>query len=147
MPEHSKKPIKIIYILICDVFILITLEITARVLRIVTPVEKYGWNFVKDPYLPYKQKTNSIISSRSSTDEFNYVYEYNSLGFRDSEHDLTKADNVFRIPGLGDSFTYGIRASYLGNTYIYLKKDRGRISTLILPKDCPNSVWNTAFFL
>jgi len=71
------------------------------------------------PTLPYLPRPLSVSSGRSSTDEYDFEYRHNSVGFRDGEHAQEKADGVFRILGLGDSFTYGVAAK-LEETYLYL---------------------------
>jgi len=41
-----------------------------------------------------------------TTPEYRVIYKFNSLGFRDREHTLTKDSNTFRIVVLGDSFSF-----------------------------------------
>lgn len=70
-----------------------------------------GW-LVEDPYLPYRPRPGSTISGRSTTDEYDFHHVHNSRGFRDTEHEIEKPAGVFRILGLGDSFTVGWGAPY-----------------------------------
>ncbi|HCU80680.1 MAG: hypothetical protein CL789_02975 [Chloroflexi bacterium] len=81
-------------------------------------VTQYGSN-VSDKYLPYKPKPLSIIAGTSTSQEYSYNYEHNSFGFRDVEHILRKDHGVFRILGLGDSFTYGVGAE-IEDTYLFV---------------------------
>ena len=68
---------------------------------------QYGDN-VADPILPFKPRPNSHLTGRNETNEFDYDYRHNRLGLRDVEHATSKPAGVFRILGLGDSFTYGV---------------------------------------
>jgi len=105
-----------VYLLSSVLFVFLALEGLVRLFGLAPPlVEQYG-NYVSDPYLPYKPKPLSIRSGRS--DEFNYEYRHNSFGIRDVEHSLQKPAEVFRILGLGDSFTYGVGAAF-EETYLF----------------------------
>ena len=50
--------------------------------------------------------TNSNRVVEHTTSEYRVIYRFNSLGFRDKEHTLTKDSNTFRIVVLGDSFSF-----------------------------------------
>jgi len=93
-------------------------ETVVRVLRLEPALAKEYANNVADPYLPYKPKPLSVTPDHSVTGEFDCEYRHNSFGFRDREHTLEKGENVFRILGLGDSFTYGIGVGFEA-TYLY----------------------------
>ena len=67
--------------------------------------------FVPDTVLPWKLKPNIVREGVSGTGEFHFHYKHNSLGFRDRDHEIEKPPGVFRIVGIGDSFTYGGGAS------------------------------------
>jgi lysophospholipase L1-like esterase len=109
---------KILYLLFTAILVLLFLEVSIRLLHLAPKIGQANLNYVKDPYLPFKQKPFSVVSGRSRTNEYDYVYKHNSLGFRDVEHSIEKPDGVFRILGLGDSFTYGQGASF-EETYLY----------------------------
>jgi lysophospholipase L1-like esterase len=111
---------KVLYPVFLVVFVLIATEISVRLLHLAPSVTMNNpdWNFVADPYLPYKQRPFSVISGRSRTDEYDAEYRHNSKGFRDTEHSFAKPEGVFRIVGVGDSFTYGQGAQF-EETYLY----------------------------
>lgn len=96
---------------------MLVLEVATRVFHPSPQVEQYR-NNVSDPLLPFKPKPLSVTSGRSFSDEFDYHYRHNSFGFRDVEHTHIKGENVYRILGLGDSFTYGVGADF-EETYLY----------------------------
>jgi hypothetical protein len=79
---------------------LLTAEAAVRVFDLASPVaSEYDQN-VPDPHLPFKPRPMSVTGTMQE-------YRHNSVGFRDVEHAPAKPANVFRILGLGDSFTYG----------------------------------------
>jgi lysophospholipase L1-like esterase len=91
-------------------------EAGVRILSLAPPNQNVFGGYAPDPYLPFKMRPLSQESGQTS--EFRYSYTHNSVGFRDVEHDATKAPGVFRILGLGDSFTYGAGAEF-DKTYLY----------------------------
>jgi lysophospholipase L1-like esterase len=92
-------------------------ELSIRLIGIAPPLEnQYGEN-VPDPYLPFKPKPHSRGEGLAGSEEYRFNHQHNSMGFRDDEHVLEKSDDVFRILGLGDSFTYGIGAHF-EDTYL-----------------------------
>jgi lysophospholipase L1-like esterase len=111
--------LKIFYFFSLIIVALIAIEVSVRLLNLAPPITNADWNFVSDPYLPYKQRPFSIISGRSRSNEYDYEYQHNSEGFRDIDHTFEKPKNTFRILGIGDSFTYGQGVSF-ENTFLYI---------------------------
>lgn len=93
------------------------LEIAVRFAGLAPPLNVAAQAFVADPYLPFKPAPGSRLTGRSPTDEFDFDYAHNSLGFRDTEHALAKPAGSFRIVAIGDSFTYGAAAPF-AQTYL-----------------------------
>lgn len=108
----------IIYLSISLIFVSAALEGAVRLFKLAPPITDVLVHYEKDPLIPFKPKPNSMVSGRSSSEEFDFDYEHNSFGLRDVEHAAEKPEGVFRILGLGDSFTYGVGASF-ENTYLY----------------------------
>lgn len=87
-------------------------EVVSRILGLARPRlsnELYG--FVPDAMLPWIREPGSVLEGISRTGEFHFHYKHNSLGFRGRDHEIEKEPGVFRIVGIGDSFTYGVGAS------------------------------------
>jgi lysophospholipase L1-like esterase len=98
----------------------LVLEGAARVLRLGPPLNlQYGAS-VPDAFIPYKRRPLSRVTGR--TDEFDFDYQHNSLGFRDTEHTIEKPPAVFRIVALGDSFTYGVGAAFEDTYLVQLER-------------------------
>ena len=110
---------KIIILLVSTIISLfIILEIVLRCYSIVNSA------FVlmpDDTYLRYRGKPHSR--------EFN-GFRLNSMGYKDEEFNTIKKPGVFRIIGIGDSYTYG--AVPYQNCYITLLKKK----ILLVDKDC-----------
>jgi lysophospholipase L1-like esterase len=77
------------------------------------------------PDVPYRLRPGGVGTHRFGSDPDGYfdagaklTYRINSLGFRGPETTLEKPPGVFRIVGIGDSFTFGIgvrsRDTFLG---------------------------------
>lgn len=107
-----------LYLIVSSVLALLILEGAVRLLNLAPPITDVLVHYQKDPFIPFKPKPYSEISGRSSSGEFDFKYKHNSFGFRDLEHAFEKPKGVFRILGLGDSFTYGVGASF-ENTYFF----------------------------
>lgn len=115
---RKKTKFWLIYLPVTFVFCFFSLELLTRLFHLAPPLPKQYSNNVPDPYIAYKPRPNSVNKGRSATGEFDYLYEINSLGFRDVEHTFSKPEGVYRILGIGDSFTYGGGAPF-EDTYLY----------------------------
>jgi hypothetical protein len=102
-------------------------EVACRVFSLATPLRPLFENYVTDPHLPFRPRPFSRDIGR--TPEFTYDFQHNSLGFRDVEHTLLKPNGTYRLLGLGDSFTYGVGAtfeeSYLTRLQVKLEQKAG----------------------
>lgn len=115
---RSRARFWLIYILVTSILILLALEGLVRLIDLAPPITDVLMYYEKDPLIPFKPKPDTRVSGRSSSGEFDFDYRHNSFGFRDVEHTIEKPEGVFRILALGDSFTYGVGASF-ENTYLY----------------------------
>lgn len=89
-----------VMLVVCSVILVLTITIIVdRVLGKVIPK-------------PYPKGTHDLIFPPLSHQEFasvdfTYVVETNSMGIREREVTQPKPENIFRIVGVGDSYTYG----------------------------------------
>lgn len=115
-----KLVFKIIAILFAVIITLVACEIILRLKG-----DTYSWSEKNGHgYLsPYDADCEIYWVSESSYkyDKIEYDYEVsvNKLGIRDHEHRLSKDSSVFRIIGLGDSFTEGAGAP-VDSTWLFL---------------------------
>jgi len=95
----------------------LVLEVGVRFAGLAPSLNAAAQAYVADPDLPFKPAPGSRLTGRSPTDEFDFDYAHNSLGFRDTEHALAKPAGWFRIAAVGDSFTYGAAVPF-AQTYL-----------------------------
>jgi lysophospholipase L1-like esterase len=88
------------------------LEAATRALGLAQGLPAQHADNVRDRFLPYRKRPDSVLRGRSLSDEFDFEYRHNGDGFRDRDRPVEKAPGVFRIAALGDSFTYGEGASF-----------------------------------
>ena len=105
------------YLVCTCVLLMLLAEFAIRQFELAPPWPSTTGNMVADPYLPFLPRPDSTLSGRSRFDEFDYLIEINSVGFRDRDRPYSKPPGVFRILGLGDSTTYG-GGALLEETYL-----------------------------
>ena len=91
---------------------LLLTEVVVRLADLAPPLHDPDSWLVEDPVLPYRPAPGSRYRGRTRTDEFDFDYRHNRLGFRDEDHEIAKPEGTVRIVALGDSFTYGWGADY-----------------------------------
>lgn len=103
--------VRLLYGLLSTLLVLAGVEGLVRAFALAPAIDLQFADNVRDPYLPFKRRPNSTHRGRSASDEFDFEYRHNALGFRDRDHEFSKPDGVFRILAVGDSFTYGAGAA------------------------------------
>ena len=104
---------KLITLALASTVTLLAAEAAVRVFAIAPPVP--AGDFTSDPFSVFKPRPWRVTTTRTA--EFEFTARHNSLGFRDVEHPVAKPPGVFRILGVGDSFTYGIGVD-VADTYL-----------------------------
>jgi len=87
---------------------------------------KYGSPYTPFPYHS-RYPPNQLTTMQ--TPEYHYQVQANSLGLRDTEHDVAKPAGEFRIVGLGDSFTEGVGVAYEDGWLKVLERELNRRAT------------------
>ncbi len=121
--QKSKHIIIQICLIILITFILV--EVSLRVYNYINP----SFIFYSDSYNRYRGKPYANEYSD---------FKLNSRGFKDKEF-TEKKENVYRIIGIGDSFTYGVvpyKFNYLTLLGSQLKKDNYNIEVLNMGIPC-----------
>jgi len=116
---ESKKNSNLFYISYLVIVLIVSLiaaEIFMRIFNI-CPLPKDYRVYITDKYLPYKYIPNIKFRIKRSG-EFDVMVKINSVSFRDFEHNYQKPIGVYRIVGLGDSFTMGAGAEFK-DSYLY----------------------------
>jgi hypothetical protein len=95
-------------------------EVAVRLAGVAAPLPPQYVDYVADDALPFRMAANAVRTNRPwpSGDEFAFEFRTNSQGFRDVEHAFEKPHGVFRILGLGDSYTAGSGAPF-EDTYLH----------------------------
>ena len=109
---------RIIVLVVITVAVATGVEVMVRLLEIAPPLQRQYPRMVADPHLPFRPPSNATYVMRETTGEFEHEVRTNSAGFRDVDHLIPKPPGVFRILGLGDSFTFGVGASF-EDTYLF----------------------------
>ncbi len=128
-----------IIVLICAAVLAsttIVLEALSRGITKTESIDRQYSTYVADADVGFLNKPHSVSRGASGTGEFQYEYRHNSMGFRDGEHAAAKPPGVFRILGLGDSFTYGAGAGF---NEIYLTVLGKRLSSAARPVEVINA--------
>ena len=111
----------LLYGLVVGGLVLAIVEGGVRLLGVAPAMPESFGRYAEDDILPFRHAPNEV-----TTRDFNgSVIEsrFNSYGFRDEEHALAKPEGVFRILGLGDSYTLGATARF-EDTYLRVLEGR-----------------------
>lgn len=114
----SRSLSRIILLVVIALAVAAGVEVMVRLLGIAPPLHRQYPRMVPDPHLPFRPPSNASYQMRANSGEFEHEVRTNSAGFRDVEHLIPKPPGVFRILGLGDSFTFGVGASF-EDTYLF----------------------------
>lgn len=65
---------------------------------------------INDPYIGYRHVPGGVFDYKK--EDFSVRVRFNSLGFHDREHNVTKPPGMFRVVVLGDSFMDALQVDY-----------------------------------
>ena len=103
--------------------VVVILIISEVCLGLFLPQPRYGWPqglFMNDDELDFELTPN--FTGIFEGTEFKSHTDINSKGLRDVEHTYKKSNGVFRILGLGDSFTFGLGVEFNESCLSVLEK-------------------------
>ena len=98
------------YGLLVACFAVGAVEAGVRLLGAAPPLPENFGRFAEDDILPFRHAANEVSLREFKGEEIES--RFNSYGFRDVEHELAKPAGIFRILGLGDSYTLGATADF-----------------------------------
>jgi lysophospholipase L1-like esterase len=104
---------------------LAALEAGVRALKQAPPLPPHYGEYQAGDELPFRIKPGQVLRERlhGEAGEPEHEIRTNREGFRDVDRDLAKPPGVYRILGLGDSYTYGAGAPF-EQTYLYRIEQR-----------------------
>jgi lysophospholipase L1-like esterase len=109
------------YGLLVACFALGVSEAGVRLLGAAPPLPESFGRYADDDILPFRHAPNEASHRNFKGGEIES--RFNSYGFRDREHPVAKPTGVFRILGLGDSYTLGATAN-LEDSYLSRLEER-----------------------
>lgn len=118
MQPIKKVLSKILFALYIILFSCIVLEMSIRFMHLAPKIPRGRNLYQSDKYLPYITLPSITRNVDLENAESTFLCKHNKSGLRDVEHITDKKKGVFRIIGLGDSFTYGFGASF-EDTYLF----------------------------
>lgn len=86
--------LRLLYGALSTLLALAGVEAIVRAFELAPPIDFQFADNVGDPYLPFKRRPSSTNRGRSASDEFDFEYRHNALGFRDRDHETAKPDGV-----------------------------------------------------
>ncbi len=119
----KKSIAKVALVLAVACGVVLATEGVVRGLRIAPALNRQYARMVADPHLPYRPPSKAVYVMGGPAEEFEHRVRTNGAGFRDDERTVTKPPGVFRILGIGDSFTFGVGADYEA-TYLAILEQR-----------------------
>lgn len=94
------------------------LEVVTRAAGLAPALPPDYGRYAPHDVLPFRRRPSEVRWVGGSDREFHYEHRTNAEGFRDVERPREKRPGVFRIFGVGDSYTEGVGARF-EETYLY----------------------------